>query len=287
MTMQMAARAPLVIVMIAWATALAPPDAVARVRTDHDELLGPPTPLRGLRVGESVRAWRTVARTGARRDFDVTRLAAAPHLFHLRDMLDASECDEIVDAARATPRRSAETVGGTSGRTHCDVAWLSPAREPAVAALARDGARLLLGDGARRAGGGCEDLQVLRYAPAGEFTLHHDAGANLARALSVLVYLNDGGETWFPLARGDAAGDAGGAPANRVAALEAAARVEAAGEGGVRASPAKGDAVAFYNLDARGRPDWRALHAGVRAEREKWVGALWFHVAAGEGASGR
>jgi hypothetical protein len=59
---------------------------------------------------------------------------------------------------------------------------------------------LLLSPAVKKSGGAVEDLQVLDYAPGGEYVFHHDGAP---RVLTILYYLNGIGETWFPLADDD------------------------------------------------------------------------------------
>jgi len=103
--------------------------------------------------------------------------------------------------------------------------------------------------------------QVLHYAVGESFERHVDffdpaipaQAQNIARvgqrAATVLVYLNDegleGGETDFPLLP-------------------------------LRHRGRRGDALAFFNLDAAGGPDRRTVHAGLPPTRgEKWVLSQW------------
>ena len=157
-------------------------------------------------------------------------------------------------------------------------------------------------------------MQVLKYRPGGEFELHLDASSLYAgqgyagqgdthRVLTVLLYLNGVGGTWFPLATADSS-DAGaragggdgarraapGEPPSQLAAITAeynllmaaieAARSRVPGRDGLLANPSKGDAVAFYNYvdDGSGDLDRTALHAGLPSPSEKSVAALWYGV---------
>lgn len=105
-----------------------------------------------------------------------------------------------------------------------------------------------------------EPLAVLRYGPGQEYKPHMDylggpdgneniEGQGGQRVVTAFVYLNDvpqGGETDFP---------------------ELKARIK----------PASGRAVKFYNLDERGMPNPRTLHAGCPViEGEKWLATYWF-----------
>ena len=156
-------------------------------------------------------------------------------------------------------------------------------------------------------GGGFESMQVLKYNPGGEFKPHLDAsslyvGSGEHRVLTVLLYLNGVGGTWFPLATTDSSSSDAGAyagggdgvaapgepPKSELAALTAehnlqmsaiaAARCRVPGRDGVLASPSKGDAVAFFNYvdDGTGDLDRTALHAGLPSPSVKSVATLWY-----------
>ena len=95
-----------------------------------------------------------------------------------------------------------------------------------------------------------EPLQLLRYGPGGEFKPHHDfekEGGN-QRILTALVYLSgdyEGGETQFTRA-------------------------------GYSFRGRKGDILLFSNVQADGRPDLLAEHAGLPVRRGvKLVASRW------------
>jgi prolyl 4-hydroxylase len=98
-----------------------------------------------------------------------------------------------------------------------------------------------------------EPLQVLSYAPGGEYRAHFDAlpATDNQRALTLLVYLNDdytGGETAFL-------------------------------HSGLSVKGEKGMALLFRNADAAGRPDPAAQHAGrpVRSGT-KLIASRWIRA---------
>jgi len=252
--------------------------------------LGPPAHFEPLEVGPYyLNAARTDAVSGETRTVQIQRLSRRPVCFHLHGLLSDAECDEIVQAADAKSMKPAITAGGDP-RVGCDVAWLKLDESRVARALASDCAAWLLAPEAVNwaDGSGFENLQVLRYGKGGEFKLHHDANERTPRMLTVLLYLNGVGETWFPLAVGteDDEDYADGMPttianpASREAALKAAAAL-VPGEDGLLAQPAKGDGVAFFNfLDSEPglTLDRLAMHAGLPAPDEKSVAALWFHL---------
>ena len=216
--------------------------------------------LQGLKVGEEVGAG----------DVRVRRLSGRPSAFLLRNMLDPSDCERIAEAARAAGMERADTVCGNAwSRRRCDVAWLTPPRE-----LTEAVAGLLLSDEARlEPGGGCEDLQVLRYADGGSYSMHHDTAREAPRALTVLYYLNGVGNTWLPLA------DDAPPPRSRVEALGRAEERDPERDGVRVGAPGPGDALAFFNFDAdTGGLDWSAVHTALPCDGEKWIANHWFHV---------
>lgn len=175
-------------------------------------------------------------------------------------------------------------------RSGCKVAWLDIQQDPVASELAAVVGELLLTPEIRDPdgwgkGGGFENLQVLRYTVGGEFKVHLDANEDTPRTLSLLLYLNGKGETWFPLATADPSLDADprlpslANPKSRWAAFQACEDMMP-GRDGLLVSPNKGDAVAFYNFcdDGSGALDRFAFHAGMPAQEEKSVAALWYHL---------
>jgi len=145
--------------------------------------------------------------------------------------------DPETGAQRPDPLRSADAVGFTA-----------PLENPAVHALTR---RIAAASGTAAAQG--EPLQVLRYAPGGEYREHLDAIPGFAnqRVLTMLVWLNDGfegGGTCFPAADTTLRG-------------------------------AAGDAILFANVRGDGRPDPAARHAGLPVlAGEKWLASRWIRA---------
>ena len=218
--------------------------------------------LRKLAVGASVQA------AG---DVRIRRLSSKPSAFLLENVLTPTDCDRVAEAALASGMRPADTVSGDArSRTNCDVAWLAPPGQ-----LSKDVAGLLLSDEARAApDGGCEDLQVLRYADGGAYAPHHDTARDAPRALTVLYYLNGVGGTWFPLAD-----DARDPPRGRAEALDRAGALDHRRDGVRVRDPKRGDALAFFNHDRDGGGlDWTAIHSALPCPGEKWVANHWFHV---------
>ncbi|KAL1523787.1 hypothetical protein AB1Y20_018710 [Prymnesium parvum] len=206
--------------------------------------------------------------------FVASRLSSRPHVFHLRQFLSPDESSTLIRSARENGLHPAVTSGNTRARRACDLSLLSPSRQPLVAELQREVARLMLSDEALQLpGGGCEDLHVLRYQPGGEYLPHYDA-ASVPRVLTVLYYLNGVGATWFPLS---------GANISFSTREESVAYVQGLNpqRDGLCFEPsAAGDALAFFNFVEGGYPDPWALHSGLEVEgtEPKWVASHFFRV---------
>ena len=255
-------------------------------------ILGPPSRVDELNVGpDELKALRTNALDGSHILFQVQRLALRPACFYLRGILSDAECDYLIAAGDRERTQQAMSAGGLE-RSGCCVAWLDVQQDPVASELATVVRELLLTPEIRDPdgwgmGGGFENLQVLRYDVGGEFKLHHDANEETPRTLSLLLYLNGKGETWFPLATDDPSLAVNPRlptltdSTSRSAALQALEGV-VPGRDGLLLSPNKGDAVAFYNFvdDGHGMLDRFAFHAGMPAKEEKSVAALWYHLGA-------
>ena len=137
-------------------------------------------------------------------------------------------------------------------------------------------------------------VQCVHYVPGQQYGVHHDCNGMLRRYATCLYYLSDveeGGETVFPAASDDPAAYAHLTSADAaishflapehqsVGAAHGAVGVVgggATGGGGVVCRPARGDAIIWYNYDAEGRLDPRAVHAAMPVRRgEKWAANHW------------
>ena len=256
-------------------------------------VLGPPAHLDGLqRASQSLSVSRECSISGAPIGFQVARLAARPVCFQLSGFLSAAECEHIIRTADAAGLEPAATAGGHDARRGCDVAWLDVASDGTVAAVSDIIAKLFLRPEVRTPsawieGGRFENLQVLKYGPAGEFKLHYDATEEMHRVCTVLLYLNGVGGTWFPLALRDARDGRDSERAELSTELAAEWPLRAAEQlsperDGLLLRPRRGDAVIFYNLREDGDVDRLSsrlsLHAGLPAPAEKSVAALWYSV---------
>ena len=291
----MAASVPFFLSSLLWFCWAAP---CYNLATPRPGILGPPTPLRELNVGESVQAFRTLG-DGSQRHIRLERLSiGTPDVFVLRDFLAPEECHELVTAVEAQGMAEAQTVSGdeAASRPRCRVAWLPSGHDSTTRALAQTAGSLLLTTEAQSEPGvGCEDLQVLRYEAGGEYVLHHDGPP---RCLTVIYYLNGVAGTWFPFASSGPASESHAepfVPRNRESALELArSRVPGVdgllvggsgshgggGGGDEGCAIGVGDAIAFYNFldDGSGEINWKALHAGLPSSGTKWIANHWFHA---------
>ena len=166
----------------------------------------------------------------------------SPRVTRFTGFFTPAECAYL--AAAADPMfEPAPTVDERTGRLiinpvrTSDTAvfpWI--AEDPAVHALNR---RIAAASGTAVEQG--EPLQVLRYAPGQQYRPHIDAipGLDNQRILTALVYLNadfEGGETRFL-------------------------------KSGLTVRGGAGEAIIFENVDAEGRPDPDAVHAGLPVVR--------------------
>lgn len=182
------------------------------------------------------------------------RLSDAPDIFRFPGLLSRDECAHLAGAVQDILEPS-HIVDPASGklREHpirtSDGAVVGPTREDLVVRAIN--MRVAAISETRVDQG--EALSVLRYQPAQQFRLHHDAigGSKNQRIKTVLIYLNDGfvgGETYFPTP-------------------------------GLTIAPAAGDAILFVNADATGRPDPRANHAGLPViQGVKWLATRWIRA---------
>ena len=263
-------------------------------------VLGPPDHFGSLQVcSQFLGASRECSVSGKPVEFEVVRLASRPACFHVGGLLSEAECDRLIADAERKVMQQATTAGGHE-RSGCGVAWLPVDSHEVASAVSVACEQLFLRPELLEAseycdGGRFENLQVLKYTQGGEFKLHYDANEQAHRVITVLLYLNGVGETWFPLALRDPedAAAVGGANPPRATALKAAEQLNPGREhgwsgDGLVVAPKKGDAVAFYNLldNGSGGVDRLSLHAGLPAPDEKSVAALWYHADLKQGSDG-
>jgi len=184
----------------------------------------------------------------------------APRVVLFGDLLDASECDALVEASRGKLERSTVLNPATGER---DVGmertssgtYFRRGEHPLVTTIEQRIAELT-GHPVEHG----EPLQILHYLPGAEYKPHYDwfdpaqAGnqAVLAqggqRVATVVMYLNDvesGGSTVFP-------------------------------QVGLDVLPRKGNAVFFAYKNPGEAPDPRSLHGGTPvAAGEKWIATKW------------
>lgn len=184
-----------------------------------------------------------------------TTLCEAPLIRSFSGFLSSGECRYLARLAEPQLQPSV-VIDPQSGRmiqhpirTADSVGFPFVSESPALHAINR---RIAAVTGTDYAQG--EPVQILSYAPGQEYRLHSDAIAGEAnqRSVTMLVCLEDdfdGGETIFP-------------------------RLDISWRG--RA----GDALTFANIDAAGRPDPLAWHAGCPVTRgRKLILSKWIRAA--------
>lgn len=184
----------------------------------------------------------------------LTTVRSEPWVVRADKLLTEAECSYVVVAA--APRLEPSSIVDRSGarvphpvRTS-DGASFGPVHEDLVIrAINRRIAAVTQTEAAHG-----EPLHILRYRPGEQYRPHHDAipGEANQRRLTVLTYLNDryqGGETGFTKTK-------------------------------LKLRGGTGDAVIFRNLDAAGRPDPLAEHAGLPVTSGmKWLATRWIRGA--------
>mmetsp|Transcript_22487 Transcript_22487/g.52445 ORF Transcript_22487/g.52445 Transcript_22487/m.52445 type:complete len:283 (+) Transcript_22487:50-898(+) len=200
----------------------------------------------------------------------VETISDSPRIQVFHKLLTRTECDHIISLGKAKGLKTARV--STTGDQDADhiyneartntASWLDYAQDEIVQKLEQR-----LADLTDTEPDNGEAFQVLKYSPGQKFDPHFDMddpdedppeafalGGN--RLVTVLVYLRkpvEGGETSFPKLGLSVVGDAG-------------------------------DAVAFWNLQDDGLPDWRTLHAGLPPiQGEKWVATKWIHQGSYQG----
>ena len=182
---------------------------------------------------------------------EAERIGESPNVSRFVSFLTPAECAYL--AAAADPMfEPAPTVDERTGqliinpvRTSDTAVFPWIAEDAVVHALNR---RMAAASGTAVEQG--EPLQVLRYAPGQQYRAHIDAvpGLDNQRILTFLVYLNanfEGGETRFL-------------------------------KSGLTVRAGAGDAILFENVDAEGRPDSDAIHAGLPvASGIKFLASRW------------
>jgi hypothetical protein len=219
---------------------------------------------KALRAGMAERLRAAVDLPAWRRLPNGEVFCEAPRMGVVRAFVSAQICDWLIRLGR--PHLSAAEVfdvesGDPSeylGRTN-RCAELLLERTDVVLAFVRSRIAAMTGVAIQ----GFEPSQILHYEAGQEFRPHHDffdvripafaqeVAARGQRAITVLVYLNDGyegGHTAFPHLGRSFRGR-------------------------------KGDALVFWNVGDGGAPDWRTLHAGTAPTRgEKWLFSQWIRI---------
>ena len=184
-------------------------------------------------------------------------LSNAPDIRRFPALFSAAECAYLIEIAKPILRPSVVVDPRTGQQAPNPVRTSSAAgfpfvdENPAIHALNR---RLAAASGTEvRAG---EPLQILHYAPGQQYHEHSDALPGVTpsqqRVLTFLVYINqdfEGGETSFP-------------------------------QLGIKVRGTTGDGLLFRNASADGRPDPRAIHAGLPVTRGvKHLASRWIRAA--------
>jgi hypothetical protein len=265
--------------------------------------IGPPSILSELLVGEAFSIT----------DSTINRLSKSPDIFLIKAFLSQNDRDVLMQAASNQGLKMAGTRNSEINtiRKNSYLTWIDPhnisgehdaeALKIAKEMVFKSGAycvhealHKVIAEGGKVDYFFAEDVQVAKYDADGRFGYHHDG---YSRYLTVLVYLNGIGGTYFPFAN---LGFDVHAIDNAVeeSAVEIARKSKDVGKDGIlivgkegagpyitsgHDAPLKsvfeieaGDAVAFYSYKPSGDKEWRALHCSLPVPEEKWIATCWF-----------
>jgi prolyl 4-hydroxylase len=245
------------------------------------------------------------------RSVRVQRLSRFPLLYRVSGLLSAEECRHVVRSATPSLESSGTPMqGGGQAQNFrtSSTAWVPTAEDALLRTLSERVAALMgLPPSGLLAGKASDSgkMQVVQYGRGQQYGVHHDCNGLIRRYATCLYYLGDvngGGETLFPAASDDEAEwaflpnvDAAisyflapehkhvGARLDPGLERQVAAAAEAAGSlrggsmpTGVSVTPKMGDAVLWYNYDADGKLDPRAVHcAKPVTSGQKWAANHW------------
>eukprot|EP01012_Entosiphon_sulcatum_P030832 TRINITY_DN3828_c0_g2_i1.p1 TRINITY_DN3828_c0_g2~~TRINITY_DN3828_c0_g2_i1.p1 ORF type:complete len:359 (+),score=47.09 TRINITY_DN3828_c0_g2_i1:107-1183(+) len=199
--------------------------------------------------------------------YKLKALSSQPRLFHIPNFLTPAECDHIISIAenRMSPAKIMLVDPEAQVSTNFHQAtrnnrftWVPQTADAVVNAIAlRVAALMQLPENAVL---NSEAVQVLQYTAGQHYYLHTDSSMHHPRFATFLFYLNTvekGGSTVFPLAQTESK------------------------HPGVSMRPRKGSALLFYNYNADGQLDTKALHSAMDVQRGvKWAANQWISLAA-------
>lgn len=264
--------------------------------------IGPPTRLADLAIGE----------TCTQASSAITRLSQSPDLFLIKDFVSQADREILMQAAADQGMKTAGTRSSEANtiRKNSYLTWIDPydlsgstsvealsvARDTihkSGALFAHEAMHKMILEGGRVDYFFAEDLQVAKYDTDGCFNFHHDG---YSRYLTVLIYLNGVGGTWFPRVNFQCEFQDIDIADDEASAVEIA-RSKVAGQDGLlfvgeeglepyiqslEMKPGSvvqieaGDAVAFYSYKSSGQKDWKSLHCSLPVPQEKWIATSWF-----------
>lgn len=288
-------------------------------RNNEFNPLGPPSFVSHLAVGETLNT--------PIGDMSITRLSTQPQIFLVKNFLPfENDRETIMSTALQQGMKIAGTKksGENTVRTNSYLTWIDGANceDEYASVVAKDmdirARYFFVHDTINRMLVQCsndkvdvrdfmefcytEDLQVAKYDTGGKFDYHHDG---FSRYLTILIYLNGVGGTYFPFG-GDNADLKDQPDDEQSIMIKAASKLP--GIDGILVVGVEGmdeyvsasfvsnpnsiveiqpgDAVAFYNYKSNGEKEWTSLHSSLVVPREKWIATSWFRSEALTGPFG-
>ncbi|KAL3778855.1 hypothetical protein HJC23_001466 [Cyclotella cryptica] len=269
--------------------------------------IGPPSILSEFPVGESF--------SPPSLHNPITRLSQSPDLFYIKNFVSQVNRDVLISAACNQGMKAAGTRKSESNtiRRNSYLTWIDPysiigehdetsrqaldvAREMILHSqelFVHEAMHKVIQEGGQVEYFFAEDVQIAKYDEDGRFDYHHDG---YSRYLTVLVYLNGVGGTYFPFANlGQASHEIDIAIEENAVDLARERKIGKdgillVGKEGVHSYLSSweglssnsvieveaGDAIAFYSYKPTGDKDWRAVHCSLTVPEEKWIATCWF-----------
>ena len=253
----------------------------------------PPSHLQALSVGETLSLKGTPV--------TITRVAQKPDIFVMRNFLPSEDCQRLIVEAQKMGMETAETkTGQTAHRSKSSVGWISPGALDVADFMTSFCVNVFVNEELLELDDMVEpeNLQIANYEVGGRFDVHHDGWD---RFVTILTYLNGVAGTWFPFAITDnnprdnlddekppkivfdgsmTEGKIPGIDGLFVgdkSSIEQSVDLEV---GSAVVSLSAGDAIVFYNYEYNDELKssimaWRSLHAGMPAQKEKWIATNW------------
>ncbi|XP_059643539.1 probable prolyl 4-hydroxylase 10 [Cornus florida] len=200
-----------------------------------------------------------------------------PRAFIYHNFLSEAECDYLINLAKPHMQKS-EVVDSETGKSKD-----SRVRTSSGTFLARGRDKIIRNIEKRIADftfipvENGEGLQILHYEVGQKYEPHYDyflddfntknGGQRIATVLMYLSDVEEGGETVFPVAKGN------------YSSVPWWNELSECGKGGLSVKPKMGDALLFWSMKPDATPDPSSLHGGCPVIKgNKWSSTKWIRI---------